>query len=138
MRKYLRAPLLAVSLLAVTGIDPQSATAIEVEPDCSDVQQALQGTTPPAVLNELGVANTDELLTFIIGQQFGVPAFLRNLLCFTGDPRCSCLENLLRSETSEFAAYSVKLDQVLTDCAQNAPTRSLSGVAQQAALDVCD
>lgn len=71
---------------------------------------------------------------------FGTVGALGDLLCFVADPRCPCFreitdfQNPIRPKTADFAEA---LGRISRDCSQASRDRLLSGMAQQAALEVC-
>jgi hypothetical protein len=79
----------------------------------------------------LAVISGDERLGAIaFGQAFGVSDMLATLLCFAGDRRCGCLQNL----TDRAGDYGGAVGRLIARCPANSPA---VGQIFNAALEVC-
>lgn len=63
-----------------------------------------------------------------------------DLLCFLDDPTCDCFVRTAEadSDAPEFASWSARMEEIRAGCAEGAPHRSLSGMAQEAAISTCN
>ena len=112
----------AVALSLLFAV-PAGATQLT----CGSLSDALEGSS----VDEQNVHNA-----FAFGSVGG----LGELLCLAADPRCPCFR-----ETTDFqhpirpdpADFAEAFGRISRDCSQPSRDRLLSGVAQQAALEVC-
>lgn len=119
--------LRACSSLAVAAIlfaAPQSAEARSFEYKCREA-----GT--------IMFSDHSELKEPVLAQSMGTVSMLRNLLCFTGDPRCSCFTEMTDSHFPRHEQLKLELNHRLGMCSSDDPKRSWSGVTQEAAVEVC-
>lgn len=118
--------LMLVSSLLLTGALalPDRASAAQLDYTCSDAANIL--------------SFGDERLQFsLVGETIGAAGMLANLACFVGDRRCGCLRNATNSDRSESDSYSREVGRLIGACVGPNPNRSLSGISQEAALNVC-
>jgi len=118
--------LALICLVALLAIPPRDARAGEapasVELTCATASEALHG-------NEPEFARPGD-------QAIGTVGTLRNLLCFVGEWRCSCLEETLRIGDPKYRLWEYEMGLALGRCWTEAPDRSFSGVVQEFTLDV--
>jgi len=80
----------------------------------------------------------DERLQFsLVGETVGAAGMLANLACFVGDRRCTCLRRTTDSDRGESEQYSREVGRLIAQCFGSNPNRNLSGISQEAALNVC-
>lgn len=104
---------------------PSTSVAAPLEYDC---REAL-----------LDLASGDLLLERLVEEQsLGTVFTLRNLNCFVDDSKCSCLQEMSDSETARHELARNAVVGVLNGCFDSAPDRSLSGVVQEAIVNVCE
>ncbi len=101
-----------------------SAQAVQLNLTCENAVLALQ-------------SGNDTLEGTVVGVAIGAAGMIGDLLCFIGDRRCNCLRNVTDGDRSENDDFSRELGSILDVCRTSAPGRSLSGIAQEAARDVC-
>jgi hypothetical protein len=106
------------------ALGPSPSAAESLDLPCSEALARLGGKDPQASADA-------------VGQTTGTVAMLGNLLCFVGDARCDCLREIADTESSLRGQFTDALSALLGDCALSDPDRSLSGVSQQAAFEVC-
>jgi hypothetical protein len=81
--------------------------------------------------------NADPLLFgYVTGTAVGSAGMLGNLLCFVGDSRCRCLREATDTD-GRIALFFDRVRSIVKSCAASAPNRNLSGISQQAVLEVC-
>lgn len=114
----------SVLLLASMPTDARAAAA-----SCNDFDSCFANPSSPCA--------TSDLLT---GVAMGAVDGLGDLLCFIGDPKCSCFTALTDEQNpeSKFDAWFAKVSEIANTCGGTASGgRSLSGIAFGAANDVC-
>ncbi len=90
------------------------------------------------IINDASLGISDDLIPLVEGLQYGSAGSLGNLLCFVGDERCPCLRELTDDETSRHREFNRRFRQIVAAC-WNTPTgsRNATGIAQEAALEIC-
>ena len=73
----------------------------------------------------------------LVGETVGAAGLLANLACFVGDRRCSCLRNTTNSDRGESNQFSREVGRIIAGCFTSNPSRNLSGISQEAALNIC-
>lgn len=92
-----------------------------------------------AVRGTMGVVPADKFRS----EALGAVGMLANLTCFVGDPACGCYSAIVdeTQSTGQRLDWMAKMTEILDSnrgCRANAPKRSLSGIAQEAAGALCD
>lgn len=120
-----RAGALAGALVAAAlALLPARADAVQLDYTCRDAADVLT----------IG----DERLQFsLVGETVGAAATLGNLLCFVGDRRCSCTRNATDGDRVESDSFSREVGRIIASCFTANPGRRLSGISQEALLNVC-
>lgn len=122
-RRPLLGPAVALALLAVVAV-PRVARAVQLDYTCAVAASILSGD--------------DERLQFsLIGETVGTAAMIANLACFVGDGRCSCLRRATDSDRDENDRFAREVGRIIASCFVSSPNRSLSGISQEAALNLC-
>jgi hypothetical protein len=125
-RRRLAGVLVAGALLttleAVVCATP--APAAQLDFSCSDAALIL--------------GDGDERLQFsLVGETVGAAATIGNLLCFVNDRRCACVRNATDGDRSESTSFSREVGRIIASCFNANPGRPLSGISQEAVLNVC-
>lgn len=79
----------------------------------------------------------DERQQLVHAQMVGNASMLRNLLCFVGDSRCSCLGEATDADSPAHEQMKTELKRQVGACNAEAPDRAFSGAVQTALLEVC-
>ena len=118
--------ILAAALLLATSLVPRTAHAVALlEWTCSEAADVLISDDIDAQLS-------------VASQMVGTVAMLGNLLCFVGDPGCTCFRNINDFDSVRNVDFVEEVAEILSDCADGPNGgRSLSGVSQEAALATC-
>ncbi len=111
-----------VCVLAVEA--PKEAVAAPLEFTCGEAGVVL-------------FADREALKAPIYDQAVGVTSMLRNLLCFVGDTRCSCLREVGDGADPRYEEFKIELARTVGRCNGEDPDRSLSGAVQEAVFEVC-
>lgn len=117
----------AILVLIASGaalVVPAPAHAVQLDMDCG-------------IAADVALFGDENLQFNLVGQTVGTAGMLANLLCFVGDSRCSCFRNLSESNSSLSTAYAREVGRLIGICAVSNPGRRLSGVSQEAGLNVC-
>lgn len=115
--------LFAVAMLAVVAM-PRASFAVQLDYTCDVAANILSAG--------------DERLQFsLAGETIGAAALLANLACFVGDRRCSCLRNATDSDRNENTQFAREVGRIIGGCFVSSPNRTLSGISQEAVLNVC-
>ncbi len=74
-----------------------------------------------------------------MGQMIGTVDGIGDLLCFVGDAKCSCFQQITADvDGVRFDQWATKVEEIISACGGSASGgRALSGVAFQAASDIC-
>ena len=114
---------IALALLAAIGV-PRIASAVQLDYTCEVAASIL--------------TNDDERLQFsLIGETIGAASMIANLVCFVGDGRCACLRSATDGDRDENSRFAQEVGRIIAGCLVSNPSRSLSGISQEAALNVC-
>ena len=114
---------IGMALLATVGA-PRVASAVQLDYTCGIAASILTGD--------------DERLQFsLIGETIGAASVIANLVCFVGDGRCSCLRRATDGDRDENTRFAQEVGRIIAGCLGSNPSRSLSGISQEAALNVC-
>ena len=117
---------LVVAAAALLGVaaSPQRALALQLDYTCRDAANIL--------------SFGEESLQFsLVGETVGAAGMLANLACFVGDGRCACLRNATNSDRGESNQFSREVGRIIASCFGANPSRNLSGISQEAALNIC-
>ncbi len=82
-------------------------------------------------------SDNEDQKTLVWNQAVGTVAMFRNLLCFVSDPRCSCLSDIIDSDSHRRDEFRFELDRSVARCHAENPDRTLSGATQDAAKTIC-
>ena len=124
VRKPLRTLALgAAAVLSVAAL-PQRALAVQLDYTCRDAANILS-------------FGSESLQFSVVGETVGAAGMLANLACFVGDRRCGCLRNTTNSDRGESTSFSREVGRIVAACRGSNPNRNLSGISQEAALNVC-
>ena len=124
VRKPLRTLALgAAAVLSVAAL-PQHALAVQLDYTCRDAANILS-------------FGQESLQFSLVGETVGAAGLLANLACFVGDRRCSCLRNTTNSDRGESNQFSREVGRIIAGCFTSNPSRNLSGISQEAALNIC-
>jgi hypothetical protein len=112
-----------LALLAAVAM-PGVARAVQLDYTCGIAAQIL--------------SNGDERLQFsLAGETVGTVGMIANLACFVGDGRCSCLRRATDGDRDESTRFSQEVGRIIAGCFDADPSRSLSGISQEAVLNIC-
>lgn len=119
-----RLALVTLTLFA-TLLAPAQSRAVQLDTTCA------------VTFN--GIINGSELLQgTLVGQMIGTVGMLANLLCFVGDPQCNCFRNLTDSDSFRNDQFTDAVAEIIAQCSSGPNSgRRLSGISQEAALNVC-
>ena len=124
VRKTLRTLALgAAAVLSVAAL-PQHALAVQLDYTCRDAADIIS-------------FGSESLQFSVVGETVGAAGMLANLACFVGDRRCGCLRNTTNSDRGESTSFSREVGRIVAACRGSNPNRNLSGISQEAALNVC-
>lgn len=114
-----------IGLAAAVVLAPALARATQLDTTCSIASTGI-------------TSGSEALRNNLVGQIIGVTGMIANLVCFVGDPRCTCLR---RSTDTDFAANDRLIEEVaavVAGCAFSSDrNRNFSGVIQEGALNAC-
>ena len=124
VRKPLRTLVLgAAAVLSVAALQ-QHALAVQLDYTCRDAADIIS-------------FGSESLQFSVVGETVGAAGMLANLACFVGDRRCGCLRNTTNSDRGESTSFSREVGRIVAACRGSNPNRNLSGISQEAALNVC-
>ncbi len=122
-----RLATISLVILLTATLGPPRANALETNLTCSDAGDILAaGSAARAILQAT-----------VLGLLVGGADMIGDLLCFVGDRRCGCLRNTTESDNSRNTDLARRAGEINRGCRSANPNRQMSGIAQQAALDVC-
>lgn len=121
-RPIIRA-VISLALLAAVGV-PRIASAVQLDYSCEISAAILTG-------------DDDRLKFSLVGETIGAASMIANLVCFVGDGRCGCLRRVTDGDRDENSQFAQELGRIIAGCVGSNPSRSLSGISQEAALNVC-
>lgn len=86
-----------------------------------------------------GVGSSGPEAERLAAYAYGTVDTLGNILCFVGDPRCDCLRSITPvAGSNEQTEFSKLWKGIVASCASGSSRRrSFSGIAQEAALELC-
>lgn len=122
-RSINRTSWIAAALLLLGGFAP-TAQALPLEYTCAEAGGILFNSE-------------DERQELVYAQMVGNTSMLRNLLCFVGDSRCSCLSDATDTGNLSYEQMRTELKRQVGYCNAQDPDRALSGAVQTAVLEVC-
>ncbi|MFN8600113.1 MAG: hypothetical protein U0842_06550 [Candidatus Binatia bacterium] len=120
----LAALVVAAAVLLGIAASPSRAFAVQLDYTCRDAANILS-------------FGQESLQFSLVGETVGAAGLLANLACFVGDRRCSCLRNTTNSDRGESNQFSREVGRIIAGCFTSNPSRNLSGISQEAALNIC-
>jgi len=112
-----------LALLAAVAM-PRVALAVQLDFSCEVAAAILSG-------------DNERLQFALVGETVGAAAMIANLVCFVGDGRCSCLRRATDGDRDENSRFVQEAGRIIAGCFVSNPNRSLSGISQEAVLNVC-
>ena len=120
----LAALVVAAAVLLGIAASPSRAFAVQLDYTCRDAADIIS-------------FGSESLQFSVVGETVGAAGMLANLACFVGDRRCGCLRNTTHSDRGESSSFSREVGRIVAACRGSNPNRNLSGISQEAALNVC-